>query len=109
MTMFTDFGNWTTVLRIWDWVLLTGRSGLVHMSVAVLKCCASDLETMTRFEMAVPYLLNVPHDKIEPFKLFSIAKTIELSQLASQALNSPVSPAYIQKALRGRQSAQYVE
>ena len=84
MTLFTNLPNWNIVLTIFDFFMLEGTSSIFRFALAILKCCKDELLKKNGIETILPFLLNLPVDKIHE-NLVSSAFQIDIPLLMNKA------------------------
>jgi len=81
LTLFTDIGNWQTVLRLWDVIFFEGKEGLLRIALAILTTCEKELVQCKVLEEVIPFLLHIPKDKIHPGVLLPAVFRVEVRSL----------------------------
>jgi len=81
LTMFTDFKNWQTVLRLWDVIFYEGKNSLLRIALAIMRCAEKRILQCSRFEEIGPFLVNVPKEFIQPKVLLPILYGIDMDDL----------------------------
>jgi len=88
LSLFTDFPNWETVLRIWDIFFLQGRKGLLRVSLAILRLCQKDMLERKGIEGLIPYIFHIPEHRIDPVLLFPAVLAIDIEQILDEIRQS---------------------
>lgn len=81
LTLFTDIGNWQTVLRLWDAIFYEGKGALLRIALAIICCAEKQLLQCNLFEEVTPFLLNLPKDIIQPKFLLPALFRVDLEEL----------------------------
>lgn len=85
LSLYTQLPNWELVLAIYDMVFVEGTSALFRFALAILEGCAEELLSRQGIERILPYLLNVPVDKLRTAPVMQRAAALDIDDLLEQA------------------------
>jgi len=89
LTLYTDLKNWQTIQHIWDIIFFEGKTSLMRISLAIIRCCEKHILECKQFSKLGPFLINIPKEIIQPKYLFPVLFSVDIDELLKKLNSNP--------------------